>query len=128
MATYMLLVLIGLQIKHFVADYMLQTRWMLVGKSSFAKPGGYVHVGIHALGSLVVLVLAGVPGGIMAVLLAAEAVVHYLIDFGKAAWSKNRPADITSAPFWAAHGADQLLHQITYAVMVYVVIKSVDGM
>lgn len=128
MATYLLLLLIGLQIKHFVADYLLQTRWMLAGKASFRKPGGYAHVGVHAVGSLIVLTLAGVPPATMAVLLIAEAVVHYLIDFGKAVWSKNRPADITSAPFWAAHGADQLLHQVTYAVMVYVVLTSADAM
>ncbi|BCH26249.1 hypothetical protein MesoLjLc_61680 [Mesorhizobium sp. L-8-10] len=128
MATYLLLLLVGLQTKHFVADYLLQTRWMLAGKASFRKPGGYCHVGVHAVGSLIVLILAGVPAAMMAVLLIAEAVVHYLIDFGKAAWSRNRPADITSAPFWAAHGADQLLHQITYAVMVYVVLTSAHGM
>lgn len=124
MATYVLIILIGLQIKHFVADYLLQTRWMIAGKSSFWKPGGYVHVGIHALGSLVVLVLVGVPLAVSAPLVLAEAVVHYLIDYGKAMWSRTRPVDVTRASYWAAHGADQLMHQLTYALMLFAVLKS----
>jgi hypothetical protein len=123
MATYVLLLLVGFQIKHFVADYLLQARWMIAGKLSFSKAGGYVHVGIHALGSAGVLVLADVPLAVSAPLVLAEAVVHYLIDYGKAMWSRTRPADVTSASYWAAHGADQLMHQITYAVMIFAVLE-----
>lgn len=124
MAMYVLLILIGFQIKHFAADYLLQARWMIAGKLSLRKPGGYVHVGIHALGSLIVLFLAGVPLAVSALLILAEAVVHYLIDYGKASWSRTRPADVTAASYWAAHGADQLMHQITYALMIFAVLKT----
>lgn len=34
---------VGLEVKHFVADYFLQPGWVLAGKGSFAQPGGYVH-------------------------------------------------------------------------------------
>jgi len=125
MATFLLLILAGFQIKHFVADYLLQPHWVIAAKASLTKPGGYVHVGIHALGSLVILLVAGVSLFVTAWLVVAEAIVHYLIDYTKARWSLARPADVTKASYWAAHGTDQLMHQLTYAVMIFVVLKTV---
>lgn len=127
MALYLLLLLCGFQIKHFVADYLLQTHRMIMEKASFQKPGGYVHVAIHAVGTLLILLLAGVPLLLTALLVAGEAVAHYLIDYGKANWSCRQPPDIAKASFWAAHGADQLLHQLTYTLMIYVVVVSHGG-
>ncbi len=49
--------LIGLEIKHYVADYFLQPGWMLGGKGDFRKPGGYAHAGIHAALSFLVLLV-----------------------------------------------------------------------
>lgn len=121
---FVLLILVGFQTKHFVADYLLQPQWMIAGKSSLRKPGGYVHAGIHALGSLIVLLAAGIPMSISALLIPAEAVAHFLIDYGKALWSRTRPANVAAASYWAAHGADQLMHQITYALMIYAVLAT----
>lgn len=127
MALYLLLLLTGFQIKHFVADYLLQTHKMIMEKASFGKPGGYVHVAIHAAGTLLILLLAGVPLSLTVLLIAGEAVAHYLIDYGKANWSCRRPPDIAKASFWAAHGADQLLHQLTYTLMIYIVLVNRIG-
>ncbi|HWK65140.1 MAG TPA: DUF3307 domain-containing protein [Rhizobiaceae bacterium] len=127
MALYLLLLLSGLQIKHFVADYLLQTHRMIMEKASFRKPGGYLHVAIHAVGTLLILLLAGVPLSLTALLVAGEAIAHYLIDYGKANWSCRKPPDIAKASFWAAHGADQLLHQLTYTLMIYLVLLSRGG-
>jgi hypothetical protein len=127
MALYLLLLLTGFQIKHFVADYLLQTHKMITEKASFRKAGGYVHVAIHAAGTLVILLLAGVPATLTVLLIAGEAGAHYLIDYGKANWSCRQPPDIAKASFWAAHGADQLLHQLTYTLMIYLVLVSRGG-
>jgi hypothetical protein len=121
METFVLSVLVGLQAKHFVADYLLQPRWMIEGKASFAKPGGYVHVVIHALGSLLILAPAGVSTVMIAALVVAEAVVHYIIDYAKARWSLLHPSDPERKSYWAAHGADQFMHQLTYVVMLFLV-------
>ena len=53
--------LLGLQFKHFVADYLLQSSWIIAGKGSLRAPGGYAHAGIHAAFSLVVLLVFGTP-------------------------------------------------------------------
>lgn len=127
METFVLFVLVGLQAKHFVADYLLQSRWMIAGKASFAKPGGYAHVAVHMLGSLLVLVLAGVSAAMIAVLIITEAIAHYMIDYVKARWSVARPSDPARKSYWAAHGADQLMHQLTYALMLFLVMRDVGG-
>src|SRR5215207_3419881 len=56
--------LIGLELKHFVADYLMQPGWMLSGKGNIFHPGGYAHAAIHAALSLVVLLLVGTPLGL----------------------------------------------------------------
>ncbi|MBN9053789.1 MAG: DUF3307 domain-containing protein, partial [Rhizobiales bacterium] len=55
------LLFIGLELKHYIADYFLQPGWMLGGKGDFRKTGGYAHAGVHAALTALVLLLAGTP-------------------------------------------------------------------
>jgi len=107
-----------IQLKHFVADYVLQPAWILRGKGNFCMIGGYVHAGGHALGTLPALMLAGAGMTRVAILVLAEFVAHYLIDYGKALLSRHSRADATTRTYWAMHGADQLMHQLTYAALI----------
>lgn len=128
MEIFPVVLLVGLQVKHFVADYLLQPGWMVGDKHSFTRPGGYIHVGIHLAGSSIVLLLYGIGGSLLAALLIGEAIAHYGVDLAKARWSRGRPADIKSRAFWAAHGVDQMMHQLTYAGMILAVAFSMrDG-
>lgn len=117
--------LIGLlawfQAKHFVADYLLQPAWILHGKGDLHHPGGYVHAAIHAVGSAPGLVLFGMDGAALATLVLGEFGTHYMIDHLKASHAQSRPAAPNSRAFWAAHGADQLLHAFTYTGMLWLV-------
>jgi hypothetical protein len=110
-----------LQFKHFIADYLLQPDWILRGKGNLRHPGGYVHAALHATGSLPALALLGlsVPG--IASIVAAEFVVHLAIDHVKAIHSHRTAAAITTRAYWAAHGADQLLHHLTYTGILVLV-------
>jgi hypothetical protein len=116
--------LLGLEIKHYIADYLLQPGWILVGKGDFLKPGGYAHAGIHAAMSLVLLLVCGTSIGLALVLFVAEFVIHYLLDYGKIQYSRGVEVEAHPSRFWALHGLDQLLHQLTYAGMIYVVIQA----
>ena len=113
---------IGLEIKHYIADYFLQPAWMLVGKGDLRHPGGYAHAAVHALLSAVVLLVAGTPIAVLAALVLAEWVVHYALDYSKAAYSRGVEANSNPRRFWALHGVDQLTHQLTYAAMIYAVL------
>lgn len=107
-----------MQLKHFVADYVLQPAWILRGKGNFRLIGGYVHAGGHAVGTVPALMLAGAGLARVAALVLAEFVVHYLIDYGKALLSRRCDGDATTRVYWAMHGADQLMHQLTYAALI----------
>lgn len=116
--------LIWLQVKHFVADYLLQTPWILNGKGRLDHPGGYIHAGLHVLGTAPALLYAGIGGGLVALLLAAEFLIHFTVDHLKARQARVRPQSPASARFWALHGADQLAHHLTYAAMLYIVVRA----
>ncbi len=113
--------LAGLQIKHFVADYMLQWPAMIRDKCHLNRPGGYIHAGIHVAGTLPVLFLAAVPFAIIWKILLCEFFVHYAIDYAKAAYGSTRRPDMSSGTFWVAHGLDQLAHHLTYTVILAII-------
>lgn len=111
--------LIWFQVKHFVADYLLQPHWVLAAKGNMRRMGGYVHAGIHAVGSVPAYLLAGVGLGGIAALVVAEFLVHYVIDFIKSDVSARSKSGPDTAVYWALHGADQLAHQLTYVGLVF---------
>ncbi len=112
--------LAALLFKHFLADFVFQTDWMSANKSNVRSAAGYAHAGVHAAMSAPVLLLFAGPG-LAAALLAAEFVAHFLIDLAKAR-SNGIIGGRTSTWFWAALGADQYAHQLTYLAMAYVVL------
>jgi hypothetical protein len=118
------LLFIGLELKHYIADYFLQPGWMLGGKGDFRQPGGYAHAGIHAGLSAVVLLVAGTPLATLAALVVAEFVVHYGLDYAKIHYSKGVHVDTQPRRFWSLHGVDQITHQLTYAAMIYIALMS----
>ena len=122
MLALFLILFLGLEIKHYIADYFLQPAWILVGKGDIRHPGGYAHAGIHAVLSGVVLLIAGTPLPILAGLVVAEWVVHYILDYAKIHYSRGVHVDTSPRRFWALHGVDQLTHQLTYAAMIYIVL------
>ena len=122
MSGIVVIMLAGLQLKHFAADYMLQTRWMIAGKRSLRSPGGYAHAGVHVLGSAPVLMLAGPAWQTLLLLLCGEFLVHYALDYAKVHYSASTSSHDQPGRFWALHGFDQMLHQLTYAAMIYAVL------
>jgi len=120
------ILLIGLEVKHYLADYFLQPAWMLGGKGDFRHPGGYAHAAVHAGLSAIVLLVAGTPPSTLALLVAAEYVVHYALDYSKIHYSRGVHVDTNPRRFWALHGVDQLTHQLTYATMIYLVLQAKD--
>ncbi|MEO0545176.1 MAG: DUF3307 domain-containing protein [Pseudomonadota bacterium] len=117
------ILLIGLQIKHFAADYLLQNNWMIAGKRSVFALGGYAHAGVHAAGTAVVLLPMGLPLGSVAAIIISEFFVHYGLDFAKARFDTQKRGEEDPKRFWAKHGLDQMLHQLTYVAIAYAVVS-----
>lgn len=120
--TFALGLLFLLQAKHLFADFFLQTSRMLANRAVYMHLGRLQHAGIHAVGSLVAMVLIGVPVSLALLVAVAEWMVHFHIDWGKGRWSDHTGHGPGQAGFWRAFGVDQAMHQWTYLVMVWAVL------
>ena len=114
-----LILLCLFQIKHMFADYFLQTPRMLSGRGEYWHMGRAQHAGVHVIGSIIVFVIVGAPVAFILLTCALEWVVHFNIDYAKARYSDSKCLDPSQAGFWRAAGADQALHQLTYAAMLW---------
>lgn len=118
----LLLILILLQIKHFIVDFPLQKPYQWMNKGTYGHPGGIVHSGLHGVFTLTILCFFTEP--ILAIVLAlADSLIHYHIDWlkmninRKAGWKADKHEE-----FWTLLGLDQLLHQLTYLAIVIVLL------
>lgn len=127
MNNFILLVLVGLEVKHFIADYLLYFGWMEQGKRSFSHPGGYTHAAVHVFGTIIILYLAGLPAPVIITLAIAEFVIHYILDFAKANLDGNIKKSKSPRLYWIVNGLDQLFHQLTYVAIIFVVGAMVGG-
>lgn len=100
------------------ADYFLQTRLMLDGRDVYLHLGRFFHAGVHALGSLIVFLVIGAPIAFILIVVLAEWVLHFHIDWWKGRYTANRKLSPDDALYWRATGVDQALHQFTYLAMV----------
>jgi|SRR5690349_8075949 hypothetical protein len=119
--TLVLWALAAFQLKHFLCDFVLQTKFQVDTKRIYGHYGGLIHSGLHALLSLPVLYLMGVSLITMVLIDIGEFAVHYHVDWAKgqidmrAGWTEKDQA------YWMVFGADQLIHQLTYlGIVAYV--------
>jgi hypothetical protein len=103
-----------LLIKHFLADFPLQSQAMVQAKGQRRDwyDWLFAHCAVHSLLTFLVLVLF-VSFAEAAVLAACEHWLHFVIDRLKAhpnIGGRWKPSD---KAFWIALGFDQLLHGLT---------------
>jgi len=102
------------RLKHFMADYMLQTTWMARGKE---KPEGWMtalfaHAGVHAIGTTAIAA-AFAPS--MIFLGGVDLFLHAGIDRAKACCRRFSPSQ---PAFWWVHGLDQEAHHLSHFAYV----------
>jgi Protein of unknown function (DUF3307) len=118
-----LLLIVMLQLKHAVCDGPLQTLRMVQDKSHYGRPHGLLHAAIHGGGTLLVLLLVGLPVQMAGSLALTDAILHYHIDFTKENIVKKAGWKTDSGPFWWALTTDQTLHHMTYVLLVWLALK-----
>jgi hypothetical protein len=112
-----------LMMKHTAADFFLQTPYQYCNKGIYGHPGGFLHAGIHvALTPLVYLVIAPASLLLAASIALGEFIVHYHIDWAKEQITRRAGYTPQTPRFWHALGVDQLLHGLTYLVIVGVLV------
>ena len=72
-----------LLLKHYIADFILQTPYQLKNKGEYGHWGGILHAAIHMMDTLLVLVFL-YPWQFAFWQVVIDGVVHYHIDWIKA--------------------------------------------
>jgi hypothetical protein len=108
------------QVKHFVADFVLQTAYLYRNKGIYGHPAGFIHAGIHAGGSVPAMLVLTWSTPLLLALLAVEIVVHYHTDWLKLYIDRRLRLGISQKMYWIVFGADQLIHQMTYLAFLAV--------
>jgi hypothetical protein len=118
-----LLLLLLFQIKHWYADFKIQTYMQTVKKGIWLDPVGMSHTGDHIWGTLLVLLIfsfvqtISIP--LMIIMTVLEGIAHYLIDFTKVKYGCK---DNTKPLFWNQFGLDQLAHQTCYLLIAAAIV------
>jgi hypothetical protein len=115
-----LIVILILQIKHFLCDYVLQAKYQYSNKGKYGHPGGIVHAGLHALFTISAFIVITPSLALGFAIVIGEFVVHYHIDWTKEQILKRRQWVFPQAQFWSVFGADQALHELTYLAIAAV--------
>lgn len=113
-----------LQVKHYYADFVIQTYAQTVRKGIYRDPVGISHSVDHAWTTLVALLIFDIffqPLSLFLIIgiTLAEGIAHYHIDWAKVKFGIK---DNTKPMFWNQFGMDQLAHQICYLAMVWYIL------
>ena len=116
-----LVLLLLFQIKHWYADFKIQTYMQTVKKGVWLDPTGISHTLDHVWTSLLILLIFSIfytiPIITIIVVACLEGIYHYLIDYTKVKYGCK---DNTKPLFWNQFGLDQLAHQASYlAIAAY---------
>jgi hypothetical protein len=108
-------IFIAFSVKHLLADYMLQTSYMVQGKEKLAGWAAplALHAGMHSAATL--LLVAAIEPAFWW-LAPVDFVVHGLIDRTKSIIGRHGRWGPDDYHFWWLHGADQAAHHLTHFV------------
>lgn len=123
----LLVVFTILQVKHFICDYPLQSFYQLNNKGKYGHPGGILHSGIQAVGTIVAFIAVPPTLALGAAIVVGEFLVHYHVDWAKSNYIRSAGYTVKDSGFWTAIGADQLLHHLTYVVIGGVLVGVMIG-
>jgi len=112
------------QLKHYYADFVIQTYMQTVKKGVWLHPCGVSHSLDHVWTTLLILVVFNfihpIPAFTIVLIASIEGIIHYMIDFTKVKYGIK---DMTKPLFWNQFGMDQIAHQITYiAIAAYLLL------
>ena len=103
--------------KHFFVDFVIQNQYQLKNKGFYGHPGGLLHSGLHAIGSIPAIVLFRPTITVLALFCVIEFLIHYHLDWSKDQIVRKYGWTSSNRAYWLAFGFDQLLHALTYIAM-----------
>lgn len=117
------LLLILFQFKHFIADYPLQTQYMLgkMSKESWIAPL-ISHVLVHGVFTYLIVIVFTQSLWLAIILTILDMTIHFTMDRIKASPYKLGRFKPEQPYFWWALGFDQMIHHLTHYLLIYIVI------
>jgi hypothetical protein len=120
--TALVFLVILLQIKHWYIDFVNQTMEEVQHKGIYLDWLGVKHSLKHGIGTMLVFTILS-PGYTAVALGMIDFLIHYHTD-----WVKTKINDyfdwdpLYTKEFWWLFGFDQLVHQLTYILLIAIVI------
>ena len=111
-------ILVLLQIKHWLIDFVLQTDEEIRWKGQYLDRRGVKHSVKHGLATGLVLTFFSIDLTWVVWLSLLDFAAHYHIDWIKMNWGNQ---DIRTPQFWHHLGLDQLAHHLTYIGIVAII-------
>jgi len=115
--------LAAFQLKHFLADFVLQSEYQVRTKGIYGHFGGIIHSGIHIVLSIPALLILGAAPLSIVIIMAAEFAIHYHTDWSKSKIDEVKQWPMTDVRYWMIFGLDQLIHQLTYLGIVVALLE-----
>jgi len=115
-----LLLLIALQIKHFIFDFYWQPPSMWQNKGTFGHWGGIAYSYFHVCATFIIVsCFLPTNSQLIYIIPLCEFVVHYMTDWAKMNINRIKGwGPTTHNQFWQLTGFDQLIHQLTYVAIL----------
>lgn len=106
-------------IKHFLCDFVFQYPRHYLNKGIYGAWGGIEHALIHGIGTFICFLFIGLDVHSSLIAGLIDTVIHYHIDWFKMKCNaiKGYKCD-THEEFWVLLGLDQMLHYLTYVILV----------
>lgn len=115
------------QLKHFLADFPLQTQYMLQKSKSdweFVVPL-LVHSVVHALMTLMIVLVVNSSLWWLAV---CDLTIHFVMDrFKSGPRYLGRFMDVRKSSFWITLGFDQMVHHLTHLWIIWMLVSAMSN-
>lgn len=117
------IMLVLFQLKHFAADFPLQTQYMLgkFKREEWILPLAF-HSTVHAGLTLVIAMAFTNSISLIIVVTIIDFVIHFTMDRIKASPDLLGRWKPTDSMFWNMVGIDQMVHHLTHYFIIYLIV------
>lgn len=109
-------------IKHWYIDFVDQSMDEVNSKGNYGEWLGIRHSVKHGLGTMLVFALFNFNVIDCMLLGIVDFVIHYHTDWAKININRKKNYTVETPEFWAWLGLDQLVHSLTYLLLVWMVL------
>ena len=106
----------ALAVKHYLADYIFNPAFLPTDKHIYGSKGSFGHLGMHMFWCMMLLIWF-LPIHIVILAALFDGFVHYHQDYFKTKFLRNNK-DLSERARRAVIGGDQLVHILTYIIIV----------